>query len=331
MISLTRHVLIPVVFLLICIRKYRESTWGKCKNKVKLDGKLAIVTGANSGIGYQIAKELASRGAHVIMACRNLGRAATAVRKIKQELSCSSIIIPMELDLESVDSILLFVDEIEATYSSVHILVNNAGVSHPSSTRCKTKHGFEIHFGVNYLGHFILTNLLMGLLDRETSRIIVISSLMHERGKIYLDDLNLERTISKTDPYANSKLANIYFCKELARRTEGRPISVYAVCPGWVYTNLFRHQNLKWYQILLSLPFAFLFMRTPTQGAQTAIYCATEPDLKNGQVYRDCKEYRSKVNFDQGVSKKLWEISRDFVKTIHSNVKLWDLYGSSFL
>ncbi|KAK5640203.1 hypothetical protein RI129_011014 [Pyrocoelia pectoralis] len=330
MLPFTFCVLIPVVFM-ICIRKYKEITWGKCKNKVKLHGKIAIVTGANSGIGYEIAKELATRGAHVIMACRNLHTAATAICKIKQELSCSSIIIPMELDLESAESIAVFVEEIKATYSLIHILVNNAGVSYPKDNLCKTKHGFEIHFGVNHLGHFILTNLLIGLLDRRSSRIVIISSILHERGKICLDNLNFEKAIEKTDLYANSKLANIYFCKELARRLEKTSIGVYAVCPGWVYTNLFRHQKLKWYQMLLGLPIALLFMRTPAQGAQTAIYCATEPHLKSGLIYRDCKEYQSKVCFDEGVSKKLWNVSCDMVKTIQGNVKIWELYGASFL
>lgn len=177
----------------------------------------------------------------------------------------------MELDLASIRSVKNFADEIKSTYSEVHLLINNAGVAYPDAKQ-KTKDGFEIHIGTNHLGHFLLTNLLLEtLLKAESSRVVIITSTLHEKGMLYLDDLNLEN-VAKTDPYANSKLANVYFCKELARRTENTGLTVYAACPGWVYTNLFRHYKRKWYQNLLILPVAFLFMRSSKQVIFVSAY-----------------------------------------------------------
>ncbi|KAF5282264.1 hypothetical protein FQR65_LT14396 [Abscondita terminalis] len=331
MLAYTRYILIPTIFLLICIRKYKERGWGKCKNAVKLNGKVAIVTGANSGIGYEITKELALRGAQVIMACRDLNKAAKAMYKIKQEIKSTSILVPMELDLSSLESIKGFCDEVITTYQQIHVLVNNAGVSYPKNVKAQTKDGLEIHFGVNYFGHYVLTTLLLtALANAESSRIIVISSMLHENGKLHLHDLNLERVTEKTDAYANSKLANVYFCKELSSRLHGTNIRVMAVCPGWAYTNLFRHNCLKWYQILLSIPFAFLFMRTAKQGAQTAIFCATEPNLQSGCVYRNCQKYKSKVEHDVEISNRLWHQTEEIAKRLDHSLALGIILDAPF-
>lgn len=258
---------ISTIVVLIAIRKYKESKWGKCKNKVQLEGKVAIVTGANSGIGYEITKELARRKARVIMACRDSTATALAVGKLKSELIPPTLLIPMELDLGCVKSIENFVHEVSSTFRQVDILINNAGVSYPNTQRRTTSDGFEIHFGVNYLGHYLLTNLL---LDKsmlgKASRVIVVSSLLHEKGQIRLEDLNLQKQYKQQpNPYADSKLACVYFAKELARRSTGKGVGVYAICPGWVYTNLFRHHPRKWFQYILITPVAFLFMRSARQ------------------------------------------------------------------
>jgi len=332
MVSTFVYYAIPTILVLAGIRKYRELKWGRCRNKVKLTGKVVIVTGANSGIGYEIAKEMAIREAQVIMACRNLDAAAKAIRELKQEIKGSSVIVPMELDLGSIRSIKNFAEEIKSTYSKVDILINNAGVSFPANARPKTKDGFEIHFGVNHLGHFLLTTLLLEVLKKaESSRIVIVSSLLHERGKLYLDDLNLENVMEKTDAYANSKLANVYFCNELSQRLKDSRINVYAACPGWVYSNLFRHYERKWYHIFI-FPIALLYMRSPKQGAQTAIYCATEPELINetGFVYRDCKKYFSKVTFDASISKRLWETSENMIREIDRRLTQRGLYDVPF-
>ncbi|KAJ8979582.1 hypothetical protein NQ317_019157 [Molorchus minor] len=320
MLSLTYYVL-PTILVLVLIRKYRESKWAKCKNKVKLNGKIAIVTGANSGIGFEIAKELVARNAQVILACRNLAKAYEACDLIK---NCfpekpDVVVIPMELDLASLYSVKKFAENIKKQYKEIHLLINNAGVSFPNNKRVETKDGFEVHFGVNHLGHFYLTNQLLELLsnNKSASRVVIIASSLHERGEINLNDLNSLHAKKKSNLYANSKLMNIYFSQELAKRTKLKNIQVYSCCPGWVYTGLFRY-SIKWYHYFIVAPIAFFFMRSPRQGAQTAIYCATEPALENetGLLYRDCNHYNSRVIFYDGIAEKLWEESENMINSV---------------
>lgn len=310
------YYIFPTVLFLAIIRKYRESKWGKCNNKIQLDGKTVIITGANSGIGFEVAKELASRKALVILACRTLTKAKETCATIQQKI-VDAVVVPMELDLASLKSIKNFSDEIKKNYKQIHILINNAGVSYPSSTRLETADQFEIHFGVNYLGHFYLTNLLLDELNLSSgkSRVVVVASSLHERGEINLDNLNNEKLSNKSNLYANSKLANIYFAQELARRTKDKNINVYACCPGWVYTGLFRY-TIRWYHFFVVAPVAFFFMRSASQGAQTPVYCATEPELENetGLLYRDCKLYDSKAIFYDSISTKLWLKTEEMIK-----------------
>lgn len=170
----------------------------------------------------------------------------------------------MTLDLASLKSIKQFADNIKANYPQVHLLINNAGVSYPrKGERINTEDGFEIHFGVNYLGHFYLTKLLLPLFAKNDSSIIIVSSTLHEKGKLDLQDLNRLKGIENTNLYADSKLACVYFGIELAKRTKNN-VNVYTCCPGWVYTSLFRH-SFKWFHYILIAPFAFLYMRSPQQ------------------------------------------------------------------
>lgn len=167
--------------------------------------------------------------------------------------------------MASIKSISEFVETIKNKYNKVDILVNNAGISYPDKKHGKTADGFEIHFGVNHLGHFLLTNSLISLVKKsDYKRIVIMSSMIHQRGKIILDDLNLEKKENQKGGYANSKLANYYFSKELAARFSD--LNVYAACPGWVCTSLFRYYKIKMLiGIVLLIPTAFLFMRTPRQ------------------------------------------------------------------
>lgn len=170
----------------------------------------------------------------------------------------------MELDLACLKSVKQFAFNVQQLYPEIHLLINNAGVAYPKNQLHFTEDGFEIHFGVNHLGHFYLTNLLLGTLKKSSpSRIIVISSSLHEKGKIDVNNLEVNQQIS-SNFYANSKLANIYFCKELSKRIQNTGISIYAVCPGWVYTSLFRH-SICWYHYILVAPIAYFFMRSPKQ------------------------------------------------------------------
>ncbi|XP_022911260.2 retinol dehydrogenase 11-like [Onthophagus taurus] len=309
---------IPAAIILYSLRKYRESKWGRCKNKVSLQGKIVIVTGANCGIGYEIAKEFSKRGAKVILACRSEDAALNAILKIEKEINAKQDLVFMELDLASLISIKQFADKINQQYDKIHILVNNAGVSYPDDSDAVTKDGYEIHFGVNHLGHFFLTNLLLDKLENgNPSRVVIVSSLLHQKGAIEFD--SYDKIVGTKNLYANSKLMNMYFCKELSKKVKDRGINVYAVCPGWVFTSLFRHNMkriVKYFVFIL--PVAFLYMRTANQGAQTAIYCATEPNLsdESGGFYRDCDKFESKVQFCEVLSKKLWATS---VKSIEES------------
>lgn len=169
----------------------------------------------------------------------------------------------MELNLASLKSVQMFAQEIHKKYHSINLLINNAGVAYPNDMYITTEDNFEIHFGVNYLGHFYLTKLLLDtLLKDSSSRVVVVTSLLHEKGQIDVDDLNNIQKKKKTSMYANSKLACAYFTRELAKRQKS--LKVYACCPGWVYTGLFRHSK-KWYHYIFFLPIAFFFMRTPYQ------------------------------------------------------------------
>lgn len=172
----------------------------------------------------------------------------------------------MELDLSCLKSIEQFAEDVKKNHKEIHILINNAGVSYPNSRRIETIDNFEIHFGVNYLGHFHLTNLLLEPLSNTSgkSRVVVVASSLHERGEIRLDDLNSLQVSHRANLYANSKLANVYFAQQLAQKTKDMNINVYACCPGWVYTGLFRH-TIKWYHFFVITPVAFFFMRSARQ------------------------------------------------------------------
>lgn len=170
----------------------------------------------------------------------------------------------MRLDLASMNSIFSFVQEFNQTFDKLDILINNAGVSLPKTETRTTEDGLEIQFGVNHVGHFLLTNMLL-LKLKESSRVIIVSSTLHQKGHIYLDDLNLNDKNGKSGQYENSKLANAYFGIELSKRVKDNKINVYTVCPGWVYTGLFRNYNIKWYHYIAISPIAFWFMRTPKQ------------------------------------------------------------------
>lgn len=171
----------------------------------------------------------------------------------------------MKLDLASLLSIEDFAKEVNKRYPKIDILINNAGVAYPKKELHKTSDGFEIHFGVNHLGHFYLTKLLQNALKQaEHSRIIIVSSSLHEKGAIDVANLKATLTESNGKFYANSKLANVYFCREFAKRFPNNGVNTYALCPGWVYTALFRHA-FKWYHYIMVAPIAFFYMKTPWQ------------------------------------------------------------------
>nr|CAI5845773.1 unnamed protein product [Callosobruchus analis] len=184
------------------------------------EGKVAIVTGANTGIGKETAWELARRGAKVYMACRDMTRCETAREEIVLDTK-NKYIYCRKCDLASLESVREFVNMFKTKEKRLDILINNAGVM--NTPHLKTKEGFEMQLGVNHMGHFLLTNLLLDVLKTSApSRIINVSSTAHRRGKINKNDLNSDSTYNAFDAYAQSKLANILFTKELAKKLEGK-------------------------------------------------------------------------------------------------------------
>lgn len=308
---------VPIVLMLV-VRKYRVHKWGWCKENSVLTNKCFIVTGANSGLGKETVKGLVSRKARVIMACRDMKKAKETIQEIRSSVKTGEL-IPMQLDLASLESIKKFSDEVKRDFPEIHVLINNAGVATPASLQQKTKDGFELNFGVNHLGHFYLTNLLLDKLKSSApSRIIVVASTLHEKGVIDFNNLQGENGWGyanvRNPAYNNSKLANVYFCRELAKRLpEG--VQTFSVCPGFCYTNLMRHNKLKWYQYLLFAPVVFFFMRTAEQGSQTILHCAlsTEVDGHSGELFRDCQGYKSRHPFQDDIQQKLWRVSEELI------------------
>uniref|UniRef100_A0A3P9IAR0 Si:ch211-107o10.3 n=1 Tax=Oryzias latipes TaxID=8090 RepID=A0A3P9IAR0_ORYLA len=288
---------------------------GVCCSKVRLDGKTVLITGANTGIGKETAVDLAQRGARVIMACRDMERANKAAEDVRKRSGNGNVIVK-KLDLASLESVRHLSKEVLASEERLDILINNAGIM--SCPQWKTEDGFEMQFGVNHLGHFLLTNCLLDLLKKSTpSRIVNVSSLAHEKGEIYFDDINLEKDYHPWKSYRQSKLANVLFTRELAKRLEGTGVTTYSLHPGVIKTELGRHflPTIPLWKRVLYKPFSF-FIKSSSQGAQTTIYCAVEEKLQNesGLYYSDCapKTPAPQV-LDDEAAKRLWDVSASMV------------------
>lgn len=279
----------------------------KWSSDTSLDGKTAIVTGANTGIGKETARDLAKRGARVILACRDMEKAERAVSDITGDCAGAKV-IALKLDLAYTKSICQFAESIYNTEKALHLLINNAGVAIcPYQT---TVDGYEMQFGVNHLGHFFLTFLLLDLLKHSApSRVINVSSRAHAMGKIQFDDLSGERDYHSVRAYSQSKLANVLFTRELAKRTEALGVMAYAVDPGIVHTELTRHMTQPLQELIRR--FGFL-VKSPAEGAYTSLHCAvaSEAELITGGYYRDCAEaVCSRAGLDDGTALKLWIVS----------------------
>ena len=287
------------------------------ENDKNLTDKVIIVTGANTGIGKEIARDLAKREAKVIMACRDMEKCENTRRDIVIE-SRNKYVYCRPCDLASQKSIRDFVEQFKKEQKKLHILINNAGVM-----RCPkmyTQEGIELQFGVNHIGHFLLTNLLLDTLkDSAPSRIVNVSSSAHKRGKIKFDDLNNDKTYEPGEAYAQSKLANILFTKELANKLKGTGVTVNAVHPGIVRTEIMRHMGI--YQNFLGRltvdTLTWLFIKTPIKGAQSVLFAALDPSLDNvtGEYFINNKvaEVSNEAKNDK-VIKWLWAVSEKWTK-----------------
>ena len=285
----------------------------KCTSIKSLKGKTVVITGANSGIGKETAVDLARRGARVIIGCRNVEKGKEALKEI-QERSGSERIFLEKLDLASLESVRTFADKILKSESRLDILVNNAGVM--ACPYQKTEDGFEMQFGVNHLGHFLLTMLLLDRLKRsQPSRIVNVSSSAHRmgNGKINFEDINYEKSYDAWSAYFNSKLANVLFTRELSKRLEGTHVTVNALHPGVISTELQRHSTMMKFVTPLV---GWYVYKTPEQGAQTSIHCAVSEEMEgvSGKYLRDCHIVEeSKGAQDDAAAKKLWEVSMKMV------------------
>jgi len=275
-------------------------------------GRVAIVTGGNSGIGFETVRGLAERGARVILACRDESKGNCARDQILADCAEADIVVE-RLDLADLQSVREFASRVLDNHDRLDLLVNNAGVMVPPLGR--TAEGFELQFGTNHLGHFALTGLLIDRINATPGgRIVIVSSVAHKFGKVDFDNLNAEKGYKKARAYALSKLANLLFQTELQRRLDlaGHGTLVTAAHPGWTATNLQAHAST--FQFLNP----YLAM-TPAQGAMPTLFAATSPDAKPAGYYgpNGLFEMRGapvevkpvRAARDQAVAERLWEVS----------------------
>ncbi len=283
-----------------------------------LKGKVAIVTGANSGIGYETARALAGKGATVVLACRSLERGGQAAATIREIFPPADLNV-IELDLASLNSVRKFAETFHGKYDRLDLLINNGGpIVGPKSV---TADGFETHFGVNHIGHFALTGLLLDVLLRTpSSRVVSVTSRMHAEGKINWDDLNSQESYNRMESYRQSKLANILFAFELSRRLEAAEADVtsVAVHPGLVNTN-WANNNFNGLMRFLMNQLSRFTYQSPEMGALPLLYAAASPDVKTGGYYgpeADTKGYpvevrAGEVAYDEDSARRLWDVSEE--------------------
>ena len=219
-----------------------------CRSKARLDGKVVLITGGNTGIGKETALGLAVRGARVYLACRDMKKGQLALNEIR-EISGNKEVFLKKLDLASCVSIRAFVDDFLAMEERLHILILNAGVMFTPYR--KTEEGFEFQFGVNHLGHFLLTHLCLDRIKESApSRIIVVSSLAHYPGSLDFKDMQWTKRYNAYLSYCRSKLANVMFARELAKRVSESGVTVCSLHPGTVYTEITRDLLTGWFYLL---------------------------------------------------------------------------------
>jgi NAD(P)-dependent dehydrogenase (short-subunit alcohol dehydrogenase family) len=285
-------------------------------------GRTAVITGANTGLGYETAAALAAKGANVVLAVRNLDKGKDAARLVAQRHPGASVAV-QELDLTSLDSIRAAADELRSNHESIDLLINNAGVMFtPKST---TKDGFELQFGTNHLGHFALTNLLLDLvLAAPGSRIVTVSSQGHRfvRG-IRFDDLQWDRSYRRVGAYGQSKLANLLFSYELQRRLTGTSTIAVAAHPGGSRTELTRNLPPL---VAAATRLAEPLFQSAAMGALPTLRAATDPGVLGGQYFGPdgFGEQRghpkvvasSVASHDTDAQRKLWAVSEELTSVV---------------
>jgi NAD(P)-dependent dehydrogenase (short-subunit alcohol dehydrogenase family) len=275
--------------------------------KTSMKDKVVMITGANSGLGKAAGRALAKMGATVVMVARDKERGEAAKADIIRESGNSSVDLLLA-DLSSLESVRQLATEFQKKYSKLHVLINNAGLF--NQRRHVTTDGYENTFATNYLASFLLTNLQLGLLKASApSRIINVSSVGHYNGHINFDDLNLERDYGGWKAYGQSKLALVLFTHELAKKLQGTGVTVNAVHPGTVATNIWT-RPFGPAGFITALP--KLFMASPEKGAETIVYLASSPDAQSlsGEYLEKLKVKKSsEESYDEGIGQRLWDVS----------------------
>jgi NAD(P)-dependent dehydrogenase (short-subunit alcohol dehydrogenase family) len=281
-----------------------------------LSGRVALITGANSGIGLEAAKGLAARGCTVVLACRDPGRAQAATAEVKAA-GPGARVEPRALDLASLQSVRAFAGQVRTEFPRVDLLINNAGVMAPPYAR--TADGFELQLGTNHLGHFALTGLLLPVLEAaDAPRVVNVSSNAHRMGRMRFEDVHWEKGYSRWGAYGQSKLANLLFTFELERRLRaaGRRALSVACHPGYSATNLFKlPPGLGW----LGTVGAAVMGQPAWQGALPTLYAAVHPEVRGGEYVGpdglgEWKGYPKKTRpqphaEDEVAARQLWTLS----------------------
>jgi len=292
---------------------------------VRQDGRVFVITGANSGIGFEAAKLLAAQGGRVIMACRNLEKSARVQADIQAVATGSGSVELVELDLASLSSVRRAAQEVAQYTDTIHALINNAGVLHPPG-RQTTQDGFELQFGVNHLGHFLWSALLEGAVRKADGRIVAVSSSMHKAGhkRIRFEDLHWTRDYAPASAYAQSKLANALFALELNVRAEaaGQTRNAYICHPGYAATALLAEGPGAVARGLIGIGNA-VFAQSAERGSWPTVLCAADQDAVAGAYYGPTRmgELRGPVGVcklasqarDKEAAAKLWALSEEAV------------------
>lgn len=282
--------------------------------------KTVVITGGNAGIGKEAAVGLAAMGARVVITARDAGRGAAALAEIR-ERSGSDTVEVMSLDLASTESIRAFAANALDRLERIDVLVNNAGGV--LGSRSVTEDGFETTFGVNHLGHFLLTDLLLDRLQASApSRIVVVASVAHKGNlpfgpslQLDFDDLQAERKYRRFTVYGRSKLANILFARELARRLEGSGVTANSLHPGFVASRFGRDGDIGWMGNV-GMPLIRPFAISQAKGARTTIYLASSPDVEglSGHYFFKCAPATpSKAALDDMAATRLWQASEQLL------------------
>jgi NAD(P)-dependent dehydrogenase (short-subunit alcohol dehydrogenase family) len=281
-------------------------------------GRVAIVTGANSGLGLVTARELARAGATVVMACRNLDKGHAAVDELRAAAPDAQVQLE-ELDLASLASVRGFAERFRATHDGLDLLINNAGVMAPP--RRRTADGFELQFGTNHLGHFALTTALLDQMEGTgDARVVTLSSTAHKMGRINFDNLNGDRRYFRWNAYGQSKLANLLFMLELDRRlrASGSTVKSLAAHPGYAATNL-QSAGPPLFDRLVMVASNAMIAQSDEMGALPTLYAATQPGLEGGTYigpdsFREQRGHPTIVQpngraHDPETARRLWEVS----------------------